>query len=253
MGNAVEAALEINRPERIGSFSRSTAVKGISDLDLMVILSSNERKWGRNTTSSTTVLNKIKDALTYRFNATSIRNSGSAVVLSFASGRRSVDVVPAFFERPYRGSATGYTNYPIFTIPDGAGGWLETNPQIHGAALSHEDQRSGYKIKRVAMLAKYWAALRTSVRLHSFHTEILIASTQISIGPRPYAAILHDLLKHIADRGGRGMIGAIGEQLGKKRAALRRLRDSLNPFSRFDFGLLAGLRYARDWQARERR
>src|ERR1700687_2754314 len=50
----------------------------------------------------------------------------------------------------------------------------------------------------------------------------------------------------------RAMIGAIGEQLGNNRAALRRLRDSLNPYSRFDFGLLAGLRYARHWQARER-
>jgi len=51
----------------------------------------------------------------------------------------------------------------------------------------------------------------------------------------------------------RAMIGAIGEQLGKNRAALRRLRASLNPFSRFDFGLLVGLRHARHWQAKERR
>jgi hypothetical protein len=48
----------------------------------------------------------------------------------------------------------------------------------------------------------------------------------------------------------RAMIGAIGQQLGKNHAALRRLRDSLNPFSRFDFGLLAALQHARDWQAR---
>jgi hypothetical protein len=51
----------------------------------------------------------------------------------------------------------------------------------------------------------------------------------------------------------RAIIGAIGEQLGKKPAALRRLRGSLNPFSRFDFGLLSGLRHARTWQAKERR
>lgn len=44
--------LEINRTERIGSFSRGTAVRGISDLDLMVVLSSNERKWGRGNTTS---------------------------------------------------------------------------------------------------------------------------------------------------------------------------------------------------------
>jgi hypothetical protein len=49
---AAEAVLEINRTERIGSFSRGTAVRGISDLDLMVVLSSNERKWGRGNTTS---------------------------------------------------------------------------------------------------------------------------------------------------------------------------------------------------------
>jgi hypothetical protein len=50
----------------------------------------------------------------------------------------------------------------------------------------------------------------------------------------------------------RAMLGAIGEQLGKNRAALRPLRDSLNPFSRFDFGKLAGLQRARNWQAKDR-
>ncbi len=51
----------------------------------------------------------------------------------------------------------------------------------------------------------------------------------------------------------RAMMGAIGEQIGKKLAALRKMRAALNPFSRFDFGLLTGLRYARNWQAKERR
>jgi hypothetical protein len=48
----------------------------------------------------------------------------------------------------------------------------------------------------------------------------------------------------------RAMLGAIGAQLGKNRAALERLRDSLNPFSRFDFGLLSGLSQAHNWQAK---
>jgi Family of unknown function (DUF6088) len=50
----------------------------------------------------------------------------------------------------------------------------------------------------------------------------------------------------------RAMLGAIGEQLGKTPSVLKRLRDSLSPFSRFDFGLLAGLRCARKWQAKGR-
>jgi hypothetical protein len=49
----------------------------------------------------------------------------------------------------------------------------------------------------------------------------------------------------------RAMLGAIGQQLGKKSSAMRRPRESLNPFSQFDFGMLAGLKYARQWQAKE--
>ena len=51
----------------------------------------------------------------------------------------------------------------------------------------------------------------------------------------------------------RAMLGALGEQLGASPKALLRLRASLNPFSRFDFGLFAGLPNARSWQAKEQR
>ena len=50
----------------------------------------------------------------------------------------------------------------------------------------------------------------------------------------------------------RALLGAIAEQLGKNAAARARLRASLNPLSRFDFGLLAGLSHARKWQAKEK-
>ena len=51
----------------------------------------------------------------------------------------------------------------------------------------------------------------------------------------------------------RAMFGALGEKLGKDQKSLARLRASLNPFSRFDFGALAGLRHAREWQSKELR
>ena len=46
------------------------------------------------------------------------------------------------------------------------------------------------------------------------------------------------------------MLGAIGAQLGKKPAVLRDLRNSLNPVSHFDFGMLQGLAHAAYWQAK---
>jgi hypothetical protein len=49
----------------------------------------------------------------------------------------------------------------------------------------------------------------------------------------------------------RALLGALGEQLGKKPKDLDRLRASLNPASRFDFGLLNSLPNARQWQAKD--
>jgi hypothetical protein len=49
----------------------------------------------------------------------------------------------------------------------------------------------------------------------------------------------------------RAMLGAIGQQIGKKPAVLDRLKSSLNPLSRFGFGTLKALDYASDWQAKE--
>jgi hypothetical protein len=51
----------------------------------------------------------------------------------------------------------------------------------------------------------------------------------------------------------RAMLGAIGEEIGKSPRILNRIRTTLNPLSRFDFGMFSGLRYAHSWQAKERR
>ena len=51
----------------------------------------------------------------------------------------------------------------------------------------------------------------------------------------------------------RAMLGAIGQELGKRDKTLMPLRVTLNPFTRFDFGVLAELKHAQEWQAKVRR
>jgi hypothetical protein len=51
----------------------------------------------------------------------------------------------------------------------------------------------------------------------------------------------------------RALLGAIGEQLGKRASSLKPLRDSLNPVSRFHFGMRQGLSPAQRWQAKKGR
>ncbi len=46
----------------------------------------------------------------------------------------------------------------------------------------------------------------------------------------------------------RAILGAIGQELGQSLKKLEKLRNSLNSLSRFDFGKLSNLRYAKEWQ-----
>jgi hypothetical protein len=48
----------------------------------------------------------------------------------------------------------------------------------------------------------------------------------------------------------RAMLGALGERAEAPAPPLRALRKSLNPISKFDFGLLLALPNAKEWQAR---
>jgi len=48
----------------------------------------------------------------------------------------------------------------------------------------------------------------------------------------------------------RAMLGALGQGLQVDLSFLDTLKASLNPLSRFDFGVLSSLRHAKDWQAK---
>jgi len=50
----------------------------------------------------------------------------------------------------------------------------------------------------------------------------------------------------------RALLGALAEELERDPSARARLRASLNPLSRFDFGQFTVLTHAREWQAKER-
>jgi hypothetical protein len=49
----------------------------------------------------------------------------------------------------------------------------------------------------------------------------------------------------------RALLGAIGQQIGCQKNILIDLRKSLNPLSKFNFGNLIALKYAKQWQAKE--
>jgi tRNA nucleotidyltransferase (CCA-adding enzyme) len=110
-----------------GSAARGTFIRGKSDIDLFVVVKRDNARWGGSYVTSTTMLDNLRKELEGRFRSTAIYKDVHAMVVDFADCR--VDVVPAFF--------AGMTdnNWPLYSMPDGSGGWLQTCPDLHNAFM----------------------------------------------------------------------------------------------------------------------
>jgi len=105
-------------------------------------------------------------------------------------------------------------------------------------------RREGLSERECALLE----FLRDRARTSDLDPESTCARLLGMLGdPRTFA----HLTKAAADEPPRvrAMLGAAGEQLGKDERLLWRLRASLNPLSRYDFGTLRCLPTAARWQA----
>lgn len=197
-------SFDVSRVLTIGSHARDTAIRWYSDLDMLVVLRRNEAKWGGNIVSSQTVLGRVQDDLRGRFTQTDIRRDQQAAVIGFAAGQQSLDVVPAIFRRFGVG-------HPIFAIPDGYGGWLETSPEAHNRYFSAADERSGGKLKRVVQLLKWWKCSRAQpISIQTFHIDLLMATSEICVGIKPYTHCLYQAFQLLNERECRGFRDPLG-------------------------------------------
>ena len=192
----LETAFAANRVELIGSYSRRSSIRHTSDIDLLLVMSRDEVRWGDGWKSSTTVLGHVRDELLRRYPSTNVVRDVHAVVVRFADNQHPVDVVPGFYWQH-----GGAKNYPVFAIPDGKGGWMLTSPQAPNKYIKEADERSGGKLKRVAKLIKFWRRCRQPhVLLSSFHVELLLAHEDICAGAKSYALCLNNAFASLANR-----------------------------------------------------
>lgn len=215
---------DVAQPRRVGSFYKGTAIHSRSDLDLFIVLTRGEVRWGSSYKSSATVLNSFRETLQSRYRQTAIRRDGAAITVSFGDGV-SVDVVPAVYERQV-------SCYPMYHIPDGAGGWMPTSPDASARFFRDANARAGGKLAHLIQLVKYWAHCRsTSVPLSSYHVEMVLSQTDISTGPRRYSWMLADAFRILALRNASSLNDplGIGERIplanteAKRRSAIHSL------------------------------
>lgn len=196
----------LNKTLFMGSMARDTAVRGASDVDLMVVLKRDEARWGGELVNSGTLVQKIRADLDARFHATTVRRDGQAIVIHFGQGTEPVDVVPAIFHE-FRGGKGS----PVYLIPNGTGGWMETAPEAHNTYLKAADAQSTGKLRRTTQFLKYWRYCRSpTIPLSSIHLELLLASESVCVGAKSYSRCLRDAFHVLRNRECRGLRDPIG-------------------------------------------
>lgn len=197
-------SFDLKRYVKFGSHSRETAIRSYSDMDYMAVLSRNNVKWAGNIVNSATVLNKVRDDLDDRFTYTQVKRDMQAVVVNFGNGQHSMDVVPAIYSRFHMGR-------PVYWMPDGNDGWIETCPEAHNKFFLDAKKKYGARLTKLLQLLKWWKFCRSEpIPISSFHLDLLLASSDIFKGIKPYTRCLHDAFQLLVERECRGFRDPVG-------------------------------------------
>jgi hypothetical protein len=129
---------------QVGSYGRGTAIRGISDLDMIYIMPKDA--WDRYKDGrQSALLQDVRAAIKARYTSTEIRADGQVVVVSF--GNQEVEVVPAFELED------GSFKYP--DTNDG-GSWPITKPREEIEALRAGDLAKNKNLRRLCKMARAW-------------------------------------------------------------------------------------------------
>lgn len=130
----------------VGSFGRHTAIKSISDLDMIFVLPSGIRDDYSAPTGPRRMLERVRDVLKARYPNTQIRVDQCVVRVQFASNAFKFEVQPAFEDSD--GS---------FVYPDTkAEAWKITKPRDEIAATKECNDRTSANMRHLARMARAW-------------------------------------------------------------------------------------------------
>lgn len=148
-----------------GSIPRYTALKGVADLDVMVVL-----HFGKHIDKKTPaqVLQAVRDSLgAYR---TNVRKNGQAVTLHYESWP-DVDIVPVSRTVNDAGTVSHYN------VPDmNTGNWLISRPRKHSSDLDAKASICGSQFRQIIRMIKQWNKSHSEL-LESYHIEVMALKT----------------------------------------------------------------------------
>lgn len=144
---------------KFGSYTRGTIlprkVDDDSDIDYMVVFDNS------NNYKPQTFLDRLKRFAEAKYSTSEIYQSSPTIVLELNNIK--FELVPA------------YKSWNTYYIPDGNGGWMETNPNDFNSKLTEANNNNSYKIKPLVRLIKHWNVNVNYHDLTSYKIEERIA------------------------------------------------------------------------------
>lgn len=129
---------------QVGSYGRWTAIRGVSDLDMLYIMPAN--KWGDyKDGNQSKLLTDTKDAIKARYPSTEVRVDRLVVCVLYKDFH--VEVQPVFEQ------ADGSFKYPDSY---GGGSWKITKPREEIVAMSEVNVNKNRNLRRLCKMARAW-------------------------------------------------------------------------------------------------
>ncbi|MFE9657687.1 nucleotidyltransferase [Micromonospora sp. NPDC006431] len=130
----------------VGSYGRHTAIRGVSDLDMIYILPANLRSSYDSETGPRRILNRVRDDLKARYPNTEIQVDQCVVRVQFTSNKFKFEVQPAFE------NADGTFDYPDTKSES----WKVTKPRHEITATKDCNDRTSKNMRHLARMARAW-------------------------------------------------------------------------------------------------
>jgi hypothetical protein len=162
---SLRSSIDVSRFYEIGSFTNGTGIRKHCNIDLLVSIK------GAKPGSSDTALGWVKNALTASFPHTRVRISRPAVVVEFANGNETWEIIPAF-----AAGRRDDDNVLLYEIPGAETGWMESAPDAHVNYINEVNGMSKVAgaAKKLARLAKAWKYYN-EIPVSSFYLEMRAA------------------------------------------------------------------------------
>lgn len=189
----------------VGSYGRHTAIRGVSDLDMIFILPPDLRSGCDGKSGPRMMLNRVRDDLRARYPNTEVRVDQCVVRMQFVSNAFKFEVQPAFE------NDDGSFYYPD-TVAEG---WKVTKPRDEISATKECNDRTSKSMRHLARMARAWknangvamGGLLIDTLVHRFFS---MTDAYDSAGLGSYALMVRDFFEFLKDEPDRDYYLALG-------------------------------------------